>query len=268
VTTEAAYKSVALESTGCYLKVLDTAAKYARVRGYETMSSLTVGAGPFPTDTQKSGGAYWIKSNVADSAARPWVLVADDRSLYLLTRWHSSYPAYGGLHFFGDLVPVKPGDAWACAVSGNAADTSASSPGILDDYPHMSLLPSQLYLARPHTGIGSSVAARKGFSVPLFDNAQMTFASGAGPMRYPNGPDQGLYLSEHFVFEALEASLRGVSPGLYCSPQSMPDGWAEPHYSISSVALLPGRLVKVEPYGGNGSPLTGYAFFDVTGPWR
>src|SRR5574337_410841 len=55
-TNLAAYRSLAPDATGCLLRVDDTGANSARVVGYESMTSITTGSGPFPTDTQFGGG--------------------------------------------------------------------------------------------------------------------------------------------------------------------------------------------------------------------
>lgn len=54
-TNMAAYKQSA-GSNQLYLRVDDTNATDARVVGYETMSDVNTGTGPFPTATQQSGG--------------------------------------------------------------------------------------------------------------------------------------------------------------------------------------------------------------------
>lgn len=265
-TNLAAYKSPDVAATGCYLRIDDTSAKTARAQGYESMTGISAGTGPFPTAAQLSGGVYWTKSSVADSSSRSWTLVADGRMFYLQTRYQSGANG-GGLVAFGDLVPFKSGDAWSCVLSGYFSDLSGSNPGILDDYANNSTTVGQLYLPRPYTGVGSAIWGQKGFGIPQ-PTSKASFASGSGPVKYPNGPDNGLYLSSHFVSDSADLSLRGVSPGLYCSPQLIPSGWASPHYSITGVSALPGRLIKVEPYGAATGDLCGFAFFDVTGPWR
>jgi hypothetical protein len=62
----------------------DSDARFARLVGYDTMSAVDTGTGPFGV----SGGAplycYPRKSNTADSTARPWIIAADDRTAILL----------------------------------------------------------------------------------------------------------------------------------------------------------------------------------------
>src|SRR5262245_30017438 len=70
------------------LRVSDTgsgteATGYARVRGFESMSDVDTGTGPFPTDAQVSGGLYCA---YASGASRPWILVADEKRFWFNTQ--------------------------------------------------------------------------------------------------------------------------------------------------------------------------------------
>lgn len=266
-TNLAAYKSANIAASGCYLRVDDTVGKTARCVGYETMSAISSGVAPFPTLSQRSGGTWWTKSAVADSSARGWLVVADDRFFHLLTFYHLTYGGPGGaMMAFGDLVPAKSGDAWACVLSGYASDKSGSSPGDNNDFGMMALITGELYLARSYTAVGGSAQAYKAFPL-LVPSASTALASGNGPMQYPNGPDLGLYLTPLNIFELFYNCLRGVAPGLYCCPQNLPIGLFAPNGRIASVDNLLGREIRAMPFG---SSLTtaAIAFFDGTGPWR
>ena len=264
-TNLAAYKSGNGAATACLLRVDDTGGKTARCVGYETMTAISTGTGPFPTSVQRSGGTWWTKSTVADGSARPWVLVADDRTFYLLTAYHPTYPAGGAMMAFGDLVPVKSGDAWSCVLSGYASDKSAAAPGDNNDYATMALVTGELYLARFYTAVGGAAVAYKAFPL-LVPSASTIITSGQGPMPYPNGPDSGLYLTPLNIFETVWNSLRGLSPGIFCCPQTLPLGLFASSARIAAVDNLLARDLRVVPVGA-GTAGT-FAFFDTTGPWR
>lgn len=265
-TNLAAYKSNAVAGTGCRLRVDDTAGKTARVVGYETMTAISTGSGPFPTSAQRSGGSWWTKSTVADGSSRPWTLVADDRMFYVITGYHPTYPAGGAFVGFGDFLPVKSGDAWGGVLSGYASDKSGSAPGDTNDLGVLRNAADELYFARSYGGVGSAMPAYKAFSL-LAPSTSTGFASGNGPLPYPNGPDTGLYLTGLNLFESFAPSFRGVAPGLYCCPQNLPLGIFASHYRIESVDNLVGRELRVVPFGA-GASSAAYAFFDTTGPWR
>ena len=264
----AAYKSNHLQATGCVLRVDDTSARVARCVGYESMTGISVGSGPFPTATQRSGGVYWPKSHAADATARRWAVFADERMFYLILGHYSPNGAAGAVVAFGDIVPKKTGDAWACVLSGHPSDLSGSSIGDVNDYPTMrsGSATDELYLARAFHATGGSVAAMKTFN-PMVNNSS-TMASGSGSIPFPNGPDGGLYIGPHVIMEGVAFNIRGESPGLYCSPQAIADGWISEPTAIDGVGNLPGRRVMAHPYGGIAGVYSGFAFFDVTGPWR
>lgn len=263
-TNLAAYQSGDVAATGCLLRVDDTGAKVARCVGYESMTGISAGSGPFPTDTQRVGGTYWTKSTVADGSARPWVLVADGRSMHLISIYHPTYATGGAYSAFGDLISVKSGDAWACALAGYASDRSGSVPGDNNDFGTMALVVGELYLARSYTAVGAAARAYKAFPL-LVPSASTVIPSGTGPMPYPNGPDSGLYLAPLNVFEQAFNALRGRAPGVYCCPQTLPDGLFSRGAQIAAADNLLDLDLRAVPFGG-GSGVC--AFFDTTGPWR
>lgn len=265
-TNLAAYQSGNVAASQCLLRVDDTAAKTSRVVGYETMTAISTGSGPFPTATQRSGGSWWTESTVADGSARAWTVVADDRMFYMLTAYHPTYPAGGEFVAFGDVIPVKSGDAWACVLSGYASDKSGGNPGDTNDYGVLRNAADELYFARSFSAVGGAAPGYKAFPL-LVPSTSTGWASGNGPMQYPNGPDMGLYLGKMNVFESFYAALRGVSPGLYCCPQNLPPGLFAANARIASTDNLVGRELRVAPFGA-GATTAAFAFFDTTGPWR
>jgi hypothetical protein len=59
-----------------YLRVDDSATLVSRVRGFVTMTDISAGTEPFPTDALLSGGAFVSKSLTENATTRPWFLVA------------------------------------------------------------------------------------------------------------------------------------------------------------------------------------------------
>lgn len=157
-TNLAAYKSASAQAHGQLLRVNDTGTTFARVLGYETMSGVSTGTGPFPTNTQASGGMYWGKSDTAGSTDIPWSIAADDRAFYLnaaATYPTSSTYVTGGGYFFGDLLPHRQaGDSFATMlVAGPNANWSnyggqdALFPGS----------PGSRALPRKYDGVGTAI---------------------------------------------------------------------------------------------------------------
>src|SRR5574337_1832659 len=93
-TNLAAYKGD-VTGTGCLLRVDDTGGTVGRVVGYESMTDVNTGSGPFPTSTQISGGGSLGKSSTADATARPWMIFADDRTFYICVNWSVAAGSWG-----------------------------------------------------------------------------------------------------------------------------------------------------------------------------
>lgn len=266
-TNLAAYKSVDGSATGFRLRVDDTGTYDARVVGYETMSDVNTGTGPFPTSAQQSGGGYWVKSSTASAAARSWILVADERTFYLAvsTDGTARYVVWG----FGDLIAQGSTDAY-CAVlnyynaSGNGVPISSIQP-----YSLLTANPASntgIVMPRSYTGVGSSALARKWFSVmtgSTLSNLNSGGTADNGWPPYPNGSDGALYVTPACVSQDSDKSLRGTLPGLWPTPQYNVDASIASKDSVTSVAGLTGRILKAAQCGGNG-----IGFFDITGPWR
>lgn len=268
-TTIAVYKSLDITGTGCYLRVNDANARYARANGYETMTGHSTGSRPFPTSLQLSGGVYWDKSGAADATARGWTVASDGRMVYLALRPDDSYPDTSSFLCFGDLVPVSSADAWACVLCGAMADEEGYVVHNFAWYPTADTPggSKSVFCARLHTAAVGSVAVMKGFATPYAGTT--AYQSGGGLVVYPNSADGGLYLTQHLILQDSPLSLRGLSPGLYCSPQTLPVGWMAANAEFDGEGELTGRRLRVVPYSGVGvESLQGWAWIDSTGPWR
>lgn len=262
-TNLAAYKSSSGAATGCLLRVDDTSTTNARVVGYETMSDVNTGTGPFPTAAQVSGGGYWGKSQTADATTRPWVIVGDNRAFYLCVMWvaASGYST----QMFGDFVSNKSPDAYACALSVSTTNITASNPGTSasNDIAYCTKTTNvNTFAPRGVTGLGSSVGSVRGvLSCPVgADDATWSGASATSRMAYPNAADSGLYLSQMSFCDT--SSFRGVYPGAYFLPQAVGFSGFASRDLVTGVTGYSGRSFRAVMH--NSGPL----MFDITGPWR
>lgn len=272
-TNKAAYKSADVTATGCLLRVDDTGTTNARVVGYETMSDVDTGTGPFPTSVQQSGGGYWPKSQTANSTARNWILVSDSKMFYFASEHYvSSGSGAYDITVFGDVIPTKSGDAYACVLSLISSDVAASVGDTGNYASSHSATVSSVYMPRSYTGIGSSKQMLKMFPYIASSNnsnwsGHMGGSSSGVP--YPNTADGGLYVSPHYLLEGTTLVLRGTSPGFYCCPQYVPPGTFAARDTVTGVTGLTGKTLKcITTYGGGPTPYSGPVFLDVTGPWR
>lgn len=257
-TNKGVYRSTELSSAQLYYRLNDTGDVNARVIGYESMSTVDTGTGPFPSSAQVSGGVYWAKSTSADATAKPWVVIADGATAYVYLG--ASGANFGLCYMFGDIFSYKVGDAYRGVVAGG---TSAPGGGYGGD---LSQNGGDLCvaIARAHTNIGSSVLLNR--QVESYSYAAHSGAANATAVPvYPNGADAALVMSRLITYET--GSLRGVFPGLGYCVQNVLTSFAH-RDKIPGAGGYEGRnLVAIkcgaDAIGGAFAVL----FFDITGPW-
>lgn len=219
-TNLAAYKITAAEGTGCILRVDDTGATTAQVRGYEAMTDVATGTGPFPTVAQLAGaGAFWSKSNTASAAARAWRIFADDRGFYFHPQPVLTNEYQG--NYFGDIVSLKSSDPYACVLRANSASRIAFS-SMIDDLMTAStdlstISDTCLYVARAANGLGGSILNYQSGVLTGMSVAASTYVAGAAGRPYPSPVDNSLLLTPVIVYDS--NGFRGYFPGLSYSPQ-------------------------------------------------
>lgn len=267
-TNTAGFKSLDPMSLGMHLWVNDTTTVDAKVRGFENMSGVDTGTGPFPTLVELAAGGFWAKSMSANATAIRWDLFADSRSVYHCPVSQSgSSPLVSGQggYWFGDILPFKSGDAFATSLStttttpGNSAANGSvfvSSQGV-----------STTRYPRSYSGLGSAVSA---FVVP----SAGTGVSGQDTTMgvFPPATDGGLRLTKIHAMEAAasgaSAILRGEMPGVLHSPQTE----LYKSFQRGDTLVFGGRTYYVVQCGGNYGDTPGAAagrgFVDITGPWR
>lgn len=155
-TNLAVYKSASLQAHGQFLRVNDTGATVARVVGYENMTAVSTGTGPFPTTAQVSGGMYWSKPDTSDPV--PWAIAADARAFY----FHSA-PAFntygeytpGAPYFFGDLLPHnRAGDSFATMILGGPSSDYQNFGG---HFLWAMANPQTVAMPRKYDGVGTGI---------------------------------------------------------------------------------------------------------------
>lgn len=265
-TNLAVYKSSDVAATACRLRVDDTGTNNARVVGYQTMTDVNTGIGPFPTAAQVSGGAYWGKSASADATTRPWIIVADARGFYLAVSWNSG-SAYQTA-FFGDIASNKSTDAYGCVLQASNSSITSSTPGVTSGSELSYSNPAaeqQGWLARNALGVGGSKTFIKSAAALTLGTFGIFSGSNSGSptmIQYPNPADNGLYLTPLMICELTPNTFRGVFPGYRYAAQNLGATTFTTRDKVAGVSGMAGRsLIAV---GNN----VGFAFIDITGPWR
>ena len=268
-TNKAAFKQGA--GNGFYLRVQDDApgaagAAEARLRGYETMSDVDTGTGLFPTVAQAANGTFARKSNTASGATRSWIVVADDRTVYvfvLTTDVANNYFTFA----FGDFYSLVTSDGYRTFIIGRSLENTAT---IAVDW-LLSLgsviatgATSNNWVARNYLGTGTSVAIQK-VGNTWAGNAPTSISAGVGIVPFPNAPDGGIYLNPIYIADITTAPanhFRGRLRGLWQlenDSASLGDGDV-----FSGVGELSGKTFLIIRLVGTGSTGNGVAIIETS----
>ena len=217
---KAAFRNSPTTGTGFYLQVDGAGAAVENkslVQGFEAMTSESSGLFPFYATIQTAYQSY-----SADTTARPWVLIADDRAFYFFCWANSSEGTQPSslnsdvfCMFFGDIVKHYQDDAYACALS-VGQNYNRGPVGILNSpsVASASLLYQGYCFPRQRSGVATPiVSAMIRGAGPGGDAHVGTF----GPAYTQGGV---LFISRPHINEAVAYTLRGWLPGYYypCHP--------------------------------------------------
>lgn len=291
-TNKAVFRNSSSNGTGFYLDVDDSGpgaggAKEARMRGYETMSAVATGTGPFPTVAQMTNGIFKRKSATADATARPWYILADETVFYLFVE-SGDYtgPTRTTAFGFGDFYSFKASDAYRCMIMGRTTENSSNSnaeyfPTINSPY-GSNITSSTLaghYLARTYNGVGSAIAFGKhtdafagglgsngsGYAQPMGQSITNSGAVATNGMTYPSPADGGLYMAPVYLHHT--QALRGYLKGLWCPSHDAPlahtDTFSGTGGMSSKTFMVMGILTGTDGNGGKG----GQCFLETSNTW-
>lgn len=265
VTNVLCLKPTVPEATACVLRVDDTGTTNARVRAFESMTDASTGTGPTPLDSQLSGGLFWPKSGAANTSARPWYLVGDERGFYLAISPQGT-ERYT-LLYAGDIASLKSGDAYGYLLTGNQADQTALTtvPDGCCGWSHRSAR-SGAYMVRAYTAIGQSIAVQR-LGAHHNGSTADVYAGTAGYSlgTYPNGPNNGLMTG---ALELYGLGIRGTLPGLLHPVQDCGSAFATGAIVDGTDDMAGHRLMAIRVAPPSGSVTPGTVFLDLTGLWE
>lgn len=247
-TNKAAYKMPS-GTNERYLRVDDTGTTSARVVGYETMSDVNTGTGPFPTAVQMSGGLYWPKSSTG-TAAR-WIALSDGALVYLFIKYDNAN--WQGV-VFGDFDSYKASDAFNTLIVGEASAPSGFATNIDDISASTSTVATGHYIARSYTQVGSSITCGK-----VSDATQSGPTMGSTGMTYPSPLDGALHLAPVWLTQASATiGKRGLLPGIWNPLHLQPLAHGD---TFSGTGDLTGRSFEVITFQ------SGQVFIETSDTW-
>jgi hypothetical protein len=272
-TNKAAYRSTHVQSAGHFLRVDDTGALVARVRGYEAMTDVDTGTGPFPTDAQISGGGYIHKAISGVASAIRYKLFCDERFVFICiaaasvaNALHVAAPARG----FGDPIVLAPGgDAWGTVLSAAGSSSSIAGQGSLSSG-MVSTAGGFCVGPRAVSALGGAVLMDPKPFVGSVGVVSGGDSSSLGVL--PSEVDGQVKTSKLFLKEqAASKPPRVVIPGVGYVPQGGAYGPLADGDTMDGAGDLAGRrLMAVADLGNNNFQTTpqGVYLVDITGPWR
>lgn len=187
-------------------------AREARITGYESMSTVDVGTNPYPTAAQGVGGVAMVvcrKSATADGVARPWIVVADPFTFYLLVQTGDTASTYFTIHF-GEYFAFQANNIYRNLIIGRTAEnTGAVASEQFGNFdPSLSVTPGH-FIARGHTWTVGSVAIGKHGDTAK-NGAGASNMSGEVP--FTNPEDGAVYLSPIWLHDPNTIPVFGL-PG-------------------------------------------------------
>lgn len=208
-----------------------TAPRVATVQGYESISDIDTGAGPFP-----NSAAPWLKSITADSVSRSWLIVADAQGLYFSPRPDSSSNI---CMYAGDGVPLDPADAWFSLVTGGDGDANSTAVTSGRFYIAHAQYPTTIAgIARRYDGTPGAVSMG-GYLWRLTTSA----APGSAGFVYPY---RGQLLYEAAIVRDPDGP-RGWLPGAYAPQHDRP--FADLHTYVDGSKILIARRIYANANG-------------------
>lgn len=232
-----------------YLRVQDDGpgaggAKEARITGYETMSDVDTGTGPFPTAAQGVGSVAMVvvRKSADAGTARNYKLWADDRTVMFFCESEGTAGQWFAF-MFGDFYSYVASDGYRTCICGRLTENSTATTAERIVYmgTAVSSAGSGLFVARGYSGSGGSVVTGR-FS----DVAGLNSGLSIGLIPFPNPADGGLYVAPLRLNDTVTAPanhVRGHLRGFWvpCHPVgSYNDG-----DTFSGVGELSGKTFEI-----------------------
>jgi len=168
----------------------------------------------FPTSAQAANGQFIRKSATASATARPWIVAADNKTMYMFIQTGDTASTYYGWGF-GDFFSYLTGDTFNTMVTARSTENSnvATADGLDQITAGLNTGRAASYYARAYTGTGGSI--NFGVVSAKLTSSSTTIA-GSNSLGYPNQPDGAVYASKFFVGDQQTSiNLRGELRGLW-----------------------------------------------------
>lgn len=231
----------------------DDAATYCRtanVRGYENMTAVSTGTGPFPTTGQVASNGLMVRyACAAPTYPASWIVRATpfwfDVMINIGYFEASGLPgvAYYDQYFsFGTFPSLKSGDLYNDMIMAGVADAYYYQP-------HLGEASNQMFVARSDTGtIGAKPLSLKPCA-PI--NVSSMGEGEPSTYPYPNRPNNSVLLHQYAIHS--DGYLRGTLPGVWGSQHGVSVlGFGN---TIGGQGALAGKSFEIVSCGSSNSGL-------------
>lgn len=235
-------------------------ARDARVYSYETMSAVATGTGMTPVSGTIS---VWRKSSTADATTRTWIVVADDRTVYLFVlALDTNTPYTAGLA--GDFYSMVPNDPYRFMIMANTAETAgalSAANQLVGVLLSTNVAQAGKYIQRNYIGLGVATP------VCLLADSRLNTSTivWGGNNQYPNGPDGGLWIVPVFIGETTLVNIRGRLRGLYY-PGHLAVNFTDGDTISGANAYAGKTFLVIKPSGGNA--ILGMHMVETSDTWE
>jgi len=202
----------------------------ARVRAFESMTDVDTGTFPYPTTSQRTNGIFIRKSATADATPRQWIVLADERTMYMLVSTGGSFDWVGWS--FGEFYSFSSIDAqWRSVLIANNLEGSTSAVDFSLSRvftPGGNFSNAAIYIARSEDGTVNSIQGAI-FGDRSFSSITSNNSSNAGLLQAPNPTDGGFYISRMTLAYSSSPVLRGLLRGFH--------HWGHPRGSVGNAII-------------------------------
>lgn len=249
-------------------------AKEAQFRGSEGATAFQNATNYFPTTAQLAlgSGLGLRKSAAASNTQRAWIVIADDRTCYLLIQTADTAGLWMG-HMFGEFYSLSAvNDPYRSLVVGRNPVNDATS-GYLASF-NLGIGTVALvghYVPRSYTGGGTSLPVGKIDDQALANNASTSHTAGQGVLSGVDPCIQSLIIAACRITEpgvCIRGRLRGLVAALHAAT-TFGDG----DFLTPAAGTWAGRtFLIVKNIDGASSNLglsgSGPMAFDISGDWE
>ncbi len=235
--------------------------KEARIQSFEAMTDIDAFTNPVIASPH-----IVVKSDAASSAARAWMIGADDRTFVLFVSFYPALSGGVGGTYFGEFLSYVPSDNYGVAIIARIveAGTGFVNTEVIGSTTQGVTFAAMEghYVFRDSTGV---------VKAPLFDvlAGMSDMANCAGGISFPNAADGSLVLSPLWIrtnaegMQVLRGRLRGIwAPCHPYATMTMPQG-----DTVSGTGALSGRSfvhVGAVTYKNAGGTLSGRMFLETS----